>query len=159
MFARNIRLSALVLCALALSGCATTSASKATEPSSQAKLELAVSETCADSSDAHCVLVNGEGVVMPVAFQDAGVQKASVVENHGQSEIDVTFTGTGAALLEALTEQAAKSGSTARLVMKTGDKIVGSTLVSETIMSHEVSIVVPQTDDAQALVKSILGLI
>jgi preprotein translocase subunit SecD len=154
---RSTKIALELLAVLALSACASGGSSGGTSSDGQAKIELAVSETCAAGSSAQCVAINGENVLTPPAFEDADVESAAAVESNGQSLVQVTFTDNGGAVLNTLTAQAAKAGSKARLVMKADGDIIGAPVVMQAIESREVSIVVSPDGNAQALADSILG--
>ncbi|UFS60900.1 hypothetical protein LQ955_09280 [Subtercola endophyticus] len=96
-------------------------------------------------------------MLTPNAFEDAYVEEATAVESNGQRLVQVTFTEEGGAVLSSLTTQAVKAGSTARLVMKAGDKIIGAPVVMQPIENREVSIMVPPDGNAKELTGAILG--
>ena len=157
MTIRTAKVTLAVLAVLILSACASGGSVVGASSANQAKIGLAVSETCVAGSSAQCVAVNGENVLIPSAFEDADVQNATVVEGNGQSAVQVTFTDEGGMVLSALTAQAAKAGSTARLVIKAGGEIIGAPVVMQAIDNREVSIGVSPEDNAEALVAAILG--
>ncbi|MEA9986206.1 MULTISPECIES: SecDF P1 head subdomain-containing protein [Subtercola] len=159
MTVRSAGLTIAVIAVLALSACASANGGSAgaTPASSSAKIELALSETCTEATSATCVLINGESLVTPPDFTDAGVKDAAVDESNGQSLVHVTFTGEGSTVLSTLTTQAVAAGSTARLVMKAGEKIIGAPVVLAAIESGEVSIIVSPGENAADLVDAILG--
>ena len=152
MTSRLARLSMAASVLLLLSACSATTDAGETPSATGGAIELAVSETCTDDSDPQCVSVNGEYVVLPSAFERAGVEDAAVADIEGQNAVGVTFTDDGAEILHALTEQAAGSGSIARLVMKVGDEIQAAVAVMQAIEGNYVQIVLSPDDSAQDLV-------
>ena len=154
MTSRTPRLSAVVLAVLVLSAC--SSAAGADEPSSGAggMVELAVAETCGEGSESPCVLVNGENVSLPDAFEEAGVEDASVAGG-GQSAVDVTFTADGATVLHELTEQAVEAGDQARLVMRIGGEVQAAVVVMEALTGDQLQIGLSPDESAQELVDQI----
>lgn len=155
MTSRTSRLRLVALAVLALSAC---SATAGTEDASTAghTIEMAVSESCTDAAASECVSVNGEAVVLPTAFDRAGVETASVAED-GQNAIDVTFTAAGAEVLHALTEQAAVAGNTARLVIRIGGELRAAVVVMQALEGDEVQIGLAEENSAPELVDLILG--
>ncbi|QWT25136.1 hypothetical protein KPL76_07280 [Subtercola sp. PAMC28395] len=154
---RTARLSVAFVAVLVLSGCASGTSPDASSSPGHARIGLAVSAACVAGSSTECVSVRGEGVLAPSSYEDAGVHDATVVENGGQTTVQVTFTDDGAAVLNTLTKQAVQAGSGARLILEVGGEIVGAPAVMEPIEGREVSIIVAPEDDAQTLVRSILG--
>ena len=113
---------------------------------------MAVSQTCAASSDLHCVAVTGENVVLPSAFERAGVGDAAVAEGEGRNAVDVTFSEDGAVVFHALTEKAAGAGSTARLVMRIGGELKAAVVVMQAMEGDQVQIGLSPDDNAQGVV-------
>lgn len=142
----------LVPVLLALSACASAGAgaNDKTSSTTQGAIEFAVSETCAEGSDAECVSVNGESITLPSIFERAGVEAAAVAQGEGQNAIDVTFTDDGAAVLHTLSEQAA--GGTARLVMQISDEIVAAVMVPEALEGKQLQIALSPEESAQEIV-------
>jgi len=54
------------------------------------------------------VSLNGENIVLPFAFERAGVKDAAVAEGARQNVADVTFDEDGTAVLHALSEEQPK---------------------------------------------------
>ncbi len=142
---------------LALSGCSAAGSVNEASLTSGGTIELAVSETCAEGSDTQCVSVNGENVILPSAFERAGVEDAAVAEGEGQSAVDVTFNSDGAAVLQTLTEQAAQAGDTARLVMKIGGEIKASVAVMGALKGNHIQFILSPDDNSQEVVDLIQG--
>lgn len=153
MTSRTGRLYLLVPVLLALSACSAAGGAEATSPGARGAIELALSESCAEGSDSPCVVVNGHNILLPSTFERAGVEAAAVAEGEQQSAVDVTFTDDGAAVLRALTKQAA--GTTARLVLKAGDEILAAVMVMEALDGEQLHIIISPDDDAQKIVELI----
>ncbi|RFA06782.1 hypothetical protein B7R21_18585 [Subtercola boreus] len=101
--------------------------------------------------------MNGENIAVPAAYESADVQEADVIESGGQGSVHVTFTDEGGKVLNSVTTQAAQAADGARLVMKAGDAIIGAPVALTALESSEVSIAVPQGNNAQDLRDAILG--
>ncbi|MGY4858522.1 SecDF P1 head subdomain-containing protein [Cryobacterium sp. AP23] len=146
----------VVLAVLALSAC--SGAAGVDEPSSGTggQIEMTVAETCTEGSDSPCVLVNGQNVLLPDAFEEAGVADSSVAGN-GQNAVDVTFTADGAAVLHELTEQAVGAGDQARLVIRIGGELQAAVVVMETLKGDQLQIGLSPDENAQELVDMIKG--
>lgn len=151
MTSRTSRLSLVVLVVFALGGCSAAGAGD-TASATGGAVELAVSETCADRADPQCVLVNGENVVLPSAFERAGVEDATIAEGEGQNAVDVTFNEDGAVVLNALTEKAAQAGDSARLVIRIGGEIQAAVMVMQALEGDHVQISISPDDSAQEIV-------
>lgn len=145
-----------VLAVVALSACSATAGAEEASPGAGHTIEMAVSELCTDAAASECVTVNGDAVVLPTAFDQAGVESASVAED-GQNAIDVTFTAAGAEVLHALTEQAAVAGNTARLVIRIGGELRAAVVVMQALEGDEVQIGLSEENSAPELVELILG--
>jgi len=143
---------ALVLAVLALSACSTAPSIDATSSVRGGAIELAVSQTCAAGSDLQCVSVNGEKIVLPAAFERAGVEDATVAEGEGQHAVDVTFSDDGAVVFHTLTGNAAGAGNSARLVIKIGGEIQGAVVVMQALEGDQVQIALSPDDNAQGIV-------
>ena len=152
MTSRLARLSMAAPVLLLLSACSAATGADETPSATGGAIELAVSETCTHGSDAQCIAVNGQYVVLPSAFERAGVEDAAVTDGEGQNAVGVTFTDDGAEILHALTEKAAGAGSTARLVMKIGDEIQAAVAVMQAIEGNYVQIALSPDDSAPDLV-------
>ncbi|MDY7542414.1 hypothetical protein [Cryobacterium sp. 5B3] len=148
----SFALASLVLAVLALSACSSTPGVVATPTVAGGAIELAVSQTCAASSDLHCVAVNGENVVLPSAFERAGVGDAVVAEGEGRNAVDVTFSEEGSVVFRALTEKAVGAGSTARLVMRIGGELKAAVVVMQAMEGDQVQIGLSPDDNAQGVV-------
>jgi len=146
---RTTRLSLVLLAVVALSAC---SASDDDSSVTSGTIGLAVSETCLDESDPQCVSVNGERVLSPSGFEQAGVQATAVTETDGQNAIEVTFDADGAEIFSALTERAADAGDTARLIVKFGDQIVAAVAVMEAVETDRMQLGLSPEEDAQDLI-------
>ena len=152
MTSRTARLSLVVLVVLALSACSAPGGSDETSSVTGGTIELAVSETCTDVSDPQCVSINGQNVVLPSAFEHAGVEDAAVADGEGQNAVDVTFDKDGAAVLHTLTEKAARAGHTARLVMKMGGELQVAVAVMHALEGDQLQISLSPDDSAQKVV-------
>ena len=152
MNSRTLSVVSVVLAALALSACSSTPGIATTPTIAGGAIELAVSQTCAASSDPQCVAVNGENVVLPGAFERAGVGDAVVAEGEGRNAVDVTFSEDGAVVFHALTEKAAGAGSTARLVMRIGGELKAAVVVMQAMEGDQVQIGLSPDDNAQGVV-------
>jgi len=148
MINRPTRFTLSAVALLALSGCSTTAGAAS---DAGGMIEIAVSETCTDVSDSQCVSVNGTTVLIPAAFEEAGVTEATVAEND-QSAVDVTFTADGAEVLHALTEEAAGAGESARLVIRIGGELRAAVVVMEALTGDQAQIALTPEADAQELV-------
>lgn len=147
----------IVPAVLALSACAGPVAVDSPSIASGGAIELAVSESCAEGSSSQCISVGGQSVVLPTEFDKAGVGSSSVVRDGGQNAVDVTFSDDGAKVFHSLTKQAADAGSTARLVIKIGDKIQAAVSVLEAMTSNDVRIILPAGDSPQKVLELIHG--
>jgi hypothetical protein len=137
--------------------CSTPGGPNGTSSSTGAAIELAVSKTCAEASDPHCVSGNGENVALPSAFERAGVEDAAVAEGAGQNAVGVTFDEDGAAVFHTLTKQAARAGRTARLVIKIGDELQAAVVVPQALEGDQVQIMLSPDESAQKVVDLIRG--
>lgn len=140
MTARTRKISVAVLAVLALSACSTGVGASEAPPDIGGAIELAVAEVCAKGSDPKCVSVKGENVVLPSAFERAGVEEATAAEDQGPNAVDVTFTKEGAAVLHTLTEKASRAKNSTRLVMKIGGEIQSVVTVMEAVKEDRVQI-------------------
>lgn len=139
----------VMLLTLALSACSAPDGAGGTSAGTAGAIELAVSETCADSSDPQCVSVNGESVILPSAFERAGVAAVEVAD---QNAVDVTFSGDGAGVFHSLTERASGGGKTARLLVKVGDEMLAAVLVMQAQQGDHVQIRLSADKSAQHVV-------
>ncbi|ANP71764.1 hypothetical protein PA27867_0797 [Cryobacterium arcticum] len=117
---------------------------------------MAVSDTCIAGSDSQCVLVDGDSVLLPSTFREAGVKSSSVAEG-GQSAVDVTFTEDGAKVWQELTEEAVRAGDSARLLIKVGGEVQTAVRVMEAMKGDQVQIALGTDESAQDLVDLIQG--
>ena len=140
MTARTRKISLAVLAVLALSACSTGVGASETPSATGGAIELSVAEVCAKGSDPKCVSVKGENVVLPSAFERAGVEDATAAEGQGPNTVDVTFTKEGATVLHTLTEKAARAKDSARLVLKVGGEIQSVVTVMEAVDNGRVQI-------------------
>ena len=156
MTARISRLTvaAIVLCAL--SACSSAGGADEAPSGTGGTIDMAVSDTCTAGSDSKCVFVNGASVLLPSAFQEAGVKDSSVAEN-GQSAVDVTFNEDGAKIFQALTKQAAGAGDSARLLIRIGDELQAAVHVMEAMKGDQVQIGLSPDESAQDIVDLIQG--
>lgn len=152
---RTSMLTSAVLAVLMLSACSAAGADEAS-PDSGGSIEMAVSEVCTDVSDATCVLVNGTSVLLPSAFEQAGVTDARVADG-GQNAVEVTFDQSGAEILHTLTENAAGAGETARLVIRIGGKLQAAVVVMEALDGDQAQISLAPDESAQDIVDLIQG--
>jgi preprotein translocase subunit SecD len=139
----------ILLVVLALSACSTPVATHTTSPASAAAIYLAVSKTCVEGSGPECVSVNGENVLVPGAFQRAGVTKVSFAEGDTQNEVNVTLSKDGTTVFHALTKKAAQAGNSARLVLKAGHEMLAADVVRQALTGSHVQIVFPRGGAAQ----------
>ena len=151
MASRTPRFALVVLVVLALSACSAAGSAEERPSVTGGTIELAVSETCTEVSP-QCVSVNGENVVLPSAFERAGVEDAAVAEGEGQNAVDVTFSDDGQAVLHALTEKAAQAGTAARLVMKIGGELQAAVAVMQALEGDHLQINLSPKDSAQEVV-------
>ena len=154
MTSRTPGLSVVILAVLALSAC--SAAADEASSGTGGTIELAISETCAERSDSQCVSVNGENVLLPSAFEQAGVEESSVAGD-GQNAVDVTFNADGAEILHALTEKAARAGDSARLVISIGGELQAAVVVMEALEGDQVQIALSPHDNVQEIVDLIQG--
>ena len=140
MTSRTRKISLVVLAVLALSACSAGVGANETPSATGGAIELAVAETCAKGSDPKCVSVKGEYVVLPSAFERAGVEDATAAEGQGPNTVDVTFTKEGATVLHTLTEKAARAKDSARLVLKIGGEIQSVVTVMQAVDNGRVQI-------------------
>jgi len=152
MTSRTVRLYSVVLAVLALSACSAAPGVDATSSVRGGAIELAVSQTCAEGSDPQCVSVKGENVVLPAAFERAGVEDATVAEGEGQHAVDVTFGDDGAVVFHTLTGRAAGAGSSARLVIRIGGEIQGAVVVMQALEGDQIQIALSPDDNAPGIV-------
>lgn len=157
MTTRTVRFSLVGPVLLALTACSAAGGAGETSSTTGGAIELAVSETCAEVSDPQCVSVNGEGVVLPAGFERAGVENVAVTEGEGRNAVDVTFNEDGATVVQTSTEQAARAGGTARLVVKVGDEVLAAVVVPEALEGDQVQIALSPDDSAQEVVDLIQG--
>lgn len=155
MISRTPRFALVALALLTLSACSAAAGDDASSGTG-GTIELAVSETCTEGSDPQCVSVNGQSVLLPSAFEQAGVEESAVAVN-GQNAVDVTFNEDGAAVFHALTEQAAGAGNAARLVIRIGGELQAAVQVMEALEGDQVQIAVSPDDSAQEIVDLIQG--
>lgn len=150
-------LALVALVALAVSGCSGEAGSGEPAESSGGTIELAVSETCAEGSTPRCVSIGDQYVMSPSTFESAGIEDAGVAENGGQSAVDLTFTDDGADVLKSLTQEAARAGAEARLVMKVGDEMRSAVAVPAPVTGGAISIPQMSVDSAQEVLDLILN--
>lgn len=143
-----------VLAVLALSACSSGTDEASSEPGGM--IEMAISETCTQPSDSQCVSVNDENVLLPSAFEQAGVKDSSVAEN-GQNAVDVTFDEDGTDVFHELTETTAEAGDSARLVIRIGGELQAAVVVMEALKGDHVQIALSPDDSAQEIVALIQG--
>lgn len=151
MTSRTSGLALVALAVLVLGACSAADGDGVASADAGGMIEMAVSETCTDLSES-CVLVNGTSVVLPAAFEEAGVKEASVAASD-QSVVDVTFTEDGAEVLHDLTEEAAGAGDPARLmVIRIGGELRSAVMVMEALTGDQVQIGLSPEADAQEMV-------
>jgi hypothetical protein len=160
MTSRIHRVSLLLVALVALSGCAAEGGTDDVDVPAATPggaIELAVSETCVEGSDPDCVVFNDQYVLKPTAFERATVEDAVVADAGGQNAVDVTFTDEGAVVLNALTEEAAGAGESARVVMKIGAEIRSAVFVTEPLIGNQIMIALSPDDNAQETVYLLNG--
>ena len=153
---RTSRLTLAAFMLVALSACSSSAGADETASGTRGAIDVAVSDTCIAGSDSHCVLVDGDSVLLPSTFREAGVKSASVAED-GQSAVDVTFTEDGAKVWQDLTEEAIGAGDSARLLIKVGGELQSAGRVMETMKGDQVQIALGPDESAQDLVDLIQG--
>lgn len=154
MTSRPPLLAVIALVVVALSGCSAPVGAAETPTDAGGAIELAAAETCTDGSDPECLVINGESLLLPSAFERAGVEDA-VVAAGDQNAVDVTFDADGTLVLQAVTEQVADAGDTARLVIRIDGEVVAAVVVMEALTDDEVQIALSPEDSAQDIVDSI----
>ncbi|MGL3806366.1 hypothetical protein ACSYDW_09740 [Paeniglutamicibacter sp. R2-26] len=157
MTARTRMIGLVVLTMLTFSACSADTGADATTSAAGGAIELAVAESCTEGNDPACVAVQGEHVVLPLAFERAAVEDATVDEDHGPNTVDVTFTKDGATVLQKLTENAARAGNSARLVIKVGGEIQAVVTVMEAVDNGRVQIELPSDEGTAKVVELIQG--
>jgi len=95
-------------------------------------------------------VVNGENVVLPSAFERAGVEDATIAE--GQNAVDVTFDKAGAVVFQTLADKAVQGGDSMRLMIKIGGQIQAAVVVMEVSEGDQVQISASPDKSAQELV-------
>lgn len=157
MTTRTRMIGLAVLTMLTLSACSTDTGADATTSGAGGAIELAVAESCTEANEPACVAVQGEHVVLPSDFERASVENAAVVEGHGPNAVDLTFTKDGATVLKMLTENAARAGNSARLVIKIGGEIQSVVAVMEAVDNGRVQLELPPDEDAEKVVDLLQG--
>jgi len=148
----------VVLVSLALCGCSAAAVPGATPALAGGMIELAVSETCVEGSDPQCTAVGSDFVLVPPAFEQAGVEDAVVNESPQHNAVDVTLTSEGAAVLSNLTDEAAQAGGESRLLLKIGDEIRAAVEVIEPLNGDQVTIALSPEEDPQEVVDLLRGI-
>lgn len=152
MASRTSRLFLVFVAVIAFSGCSAAVGSDETSSATGGAIGLAVSETCAEGSDTQCVSVNGTNIVLPTAFESAGVADATVADGDGQIAVSVTFTEEGAEVLHSLTEKAVQAGDSSRLVIQIGGEIQTAVRVMQAMEDNHVQMVLSPEHKAQDVV-------
>ena len=134
--------------ALLLSSCAGDEGtlSAAGLPSSGA-VELAISETCADTAVEGCVSTAGDSVTLPTDFERVGVTEAVAVDEGGQNAVGLTLSVDGATTLAAVTQRVADAGPDARLVVKIGDDLLSAVRVVDDVRTDFVVVALPSSEN------------
>ncbi|WP_336645529.1 hypothetical protein [Microbacterium sp. USHLN186] len=153
MTQRTTRCMLVVLALLSLCGCAAAGDSETTAASTRASLQLALSTTCDDASDPHCIPVGSERVLLPSTFENAAVENAVARSD----SVDVTFTDNGAEVLNDLTAQASGAGAEFRLLVKVGHEIIAAVSVMEPLNGDHVTLGLTQKHDPETVVALIQG--
>ncbi|GAT74478.1 hypothetical protein MHM582_2983 [Microbacterium sp. HM58-2] len=125
------RIAVIALLGLALSGCSAGDTG--------GTIEMALTETCVEGTDPQCVVVEGEAVRQPSAFEQAEVQRA-VRSQAQENAIEITFSPEGADVLEDLTRKAVEAGTDSRVVLRVGGELVAAVVVMEPLEDAEVMI-------------------
>lgn len=123
-------------------------------------VELAVSHTCLPDveADAECVPVRGEHVVTTSDFQRAGIDEAWTVADDADGDtIHLTFDDDGTAVLESSSEEVARAGETARLLIRVDDDVLAAVRVPEPLTGGDVLLAVPGGSSAEDLLELIRG--
>lgn len=145
-----VALTSVAVACVALSACSATISGDETAPIAGGSIGLALSETCRDDSDLQCVSVNGESVMLPLAFERADVEGAVAID--GQNAIALTLSADGAEVLRTLTERAAEGADTARLVVAIDDELLAAVRVIEPLTGATVHLALPPDTTAQDLI-------
>lgn len=140
MHSRTTRLSLVMLALLVVSACSAGVVADERTSVTGGAIELAVSAACTEGADPKCILVKGENIVLPSAFERAGVEMATAAEGQGPNTVDVTFTKEGSTVLHTLTEEAAGAKDSARMVVKIGGEIQAVVTVMEAVDEGRVQI-------------------
>ena len=156
MTARTFRLTLAAIALFALSACSAADGTDEGLSGTRGTIDMAVSDTCTAGSDSKCVLVNGQSVMLPSTFQEAGIKDSSVAAN-GQSAVDVTFNEDGAKIFQSLTKEAAGAGDSARLLIRIGDDLQAAVRVMEALKGDQIQIALSPDESAQAIVDLIRG--
>ncbi|PCC30362.1 hypothetical protein CQ010_04810 [Arthrobacter sp. MYb211] len=85
-------------------------------------------------------MVKGENVVLPSDFERVGVKNVSAAGDQSPNTVDVTFTKDGTKVFRALTEKAAQTGSSERLLLKIGGEVQAVVTVMQAIDNGRVQI-------------------
>ncbi|MDN5742981.1 MULTISPECIES: hypothetical protein [Dietzia] len=122
-------------------------------------LELAITQTCAPGSDPQCISVNGEHVlVVPAAFERAGVDSASNAQPSGESDtITVDLDRAGATVASRMTAEASQAGDQTRLVMKVGDEIISAVRVQDELRNDHMLVALPPGAPTEEILQSLNG--
>lgn len=122
-------------------------------------LELAISQTCAPGSDPQCIPINDEHIlVVPTAFERAGVDSASGAPSSGASDmINVTLDSDGATLARRMTVEASQAGDQTRLVMKVGDVIVSAVRVQGEFRGDQMMVALPPDTSTEVILNNLNG--
>ena len=155
MTSRPRTLALIVGIVLAVSGCSATVGADNSPTGTGGTIELAVAEACAAADDPKCVMVNGQSIVEPDGFEEAVVKSAAVADSDGQNAVTVTFNEDGAAVLKALTTEAAEAGPDVRLLIRIGGELEAAVTVMEPLDGDQVQIGLSPDEDAQAFVDRI----
>jgi preprotein translocase subunit SecD len=146
-------LTSTILAVVLLSACSTAGADQAPSDAG-GTIEMAITDVCAEALDAGCVVVNGTSVVLPAAFEQAGVTSARVADGE-QNAVEVTFDQDGAEILHSLTQEAAGAGESVRLVIRIGGELRAAVVVMEALQGDQAQIGLAPDESAQDIVELI----
>ncbi|HJX78510.1 hypothetical protein [Glutamicibacter sp.] len=133
MTSRIIKTSIFAALLLSLSACSAEASSNGPERTTVGVIELAVTHVCARESDSKCISLDGEQLVLPSTFERAVVDDATVAAEQGPNTVNVIFSDAGTKIFREVTEEAAKAGESARLLIKVDGEIEAAVVVMETI--------------------------
>lgn len=157
MMNRTSKVAVVIIASLGLAGCTVPSDSDTESSPAEGSIELAVTETCGESSDAQCIGIGQESVIRPAEFDVAPVAEVEVSDDSQQNAVDITLTEEGSRVVTDLTGEASEQGDDTRLVMKVGGEIIAAVRVEETLVGEDLTISLAPDQDPQDIVELIRG--